>query len=138
MIANVNTQNTNYDLALELVRTERPDLAIFIEVDHLWQTKLDTLADLLPYASADSQPDSFGLLVYSNIPLTNTQIEFFTSDRNSSVVSQIEIRGQPITLLATHPLPPAKPSFFQARNRQMKAIGRYLSAVDGPKILQEI
>ena len=135
LVTNVNTQNKNYDSVIDLVRTEKPDLAIFMEIDRLWQAELATLENLLPYSSIKTHPDSFGLLVYSNLPQTNTQIKFFNRDRNSSVVTQIAIAGQPITLLATHPLPPAKPSFFDSRNKQMDAVGQYLSAIDGRIIL---
>ena len=74
LIANVNTQNKSYEKVINLVKSETPDLAIFMEVNGLWKAQLDTLSDLLPYASGQTHPYNLGLLVYSNRELKNTKI----------------------------------------------------------------
>ncbi|MBE9067599.1 endonuclease/exonuclease/phosphatase family protein, partial [Leptolyngbya cf. ectocarpi LEGE 11479] len=65
LIANINTQNKSYQKVLDLIRLEKPDLAVFMEVDQAWQDQLDTLSDLLPYSSGQTNPYNLGLLVYS-------------------------------------------------------------------------
>lgn len=135
LVANLNTQNTNYNLVLDLVRAENPDVAIFMEVDRRWQTQLDTLDDLLPYSSGKTNPYNLGILVYSDRPLNNAQVRFFNTENNPSVVTQLTILNRQVTLLATHPLPPVKPSFFHSRNRQMDSISQYLQEIDTPVIL---
>lgn len=126
LIANINTQNKSYQKVLDLVRLEKPDLAVFMEVDQAWQDQLDTLSDLLPYSSGQTNPYNLGLLVYSNKSLTNTKIEFFGTEKNTSVVTEIMVGTQPITVLATHPFPPVKSSFFHSRNQQLDLIRQYL------------
>ena len=135
LVANINTQNTSYDKVIELVRREKPDLAIFMEVDEVWQTQLDSLKDLLPYSSGQSSAYNLGLLVYSNQSLNDSQVEFFGTERNASVVAQLTVSQKPVTLLATHLLPPVKPSFFQSRNQQLNRIIQYLTEIDDRTIL---
>jgi endonuclease/exonuclease/phosphatase (EEP) superfamily protein YafD len=135
LIANINTKNKSYGKVLNLVRSEKPDVAIFMEVDEVWKAQLDKLKDLLPYSSGQSNPYNLGLLVYSNQLLNDSKLEFFGTDRNPSVVSQLTVADQPVTLLATHPLPPVKPSFFQSRNQQLALISQYLAGVDNRVIL---
>jgi endonuclease/exonuclease/phosphatase (EEP) superfamily protein YafD len=135
LIANINTQNKSYGKVLNLVRSEQPDVAIFMEVDEVWKAQLDILKDLLPYSSGQSNPYNLGLLVYSNQLLNDSKLEFFGSDRNPSVVAQLTVADQPVTLLATHPLPPVKPSFFQSRNQQLAFISQYLAGVNNRVIL---
>lgn len=135
LVANINTQNKNYDLVLDLIRAEKPNVAVLMEVDRQWQTQLDTLADLLPYSSGKTNPYNLGILVYSDRSLDSTQIEFFGTENNASVVTQITVSGEPVTLLATHPFPPVKPSFFSSRNQQMDLVGQYLSTIATPIIL---
>ena len=94
LIANINTQNKNYDLVLNLVRIEKPDVAVFMEVDRQWQDKLNTLSDLLPYSSGKTNSYNLGLLAYSNLPLNNPQIKFFNTENNASVVTQLTVSGQ--------------------------------------------
>lgn len=87
---------------------------------------MDTLSDLLPYSSGQTNPYNLGLLVYSNKALDNTKIEFFGTENNTSVVTNIMVRSQPITILATHPFPPVKLSFFHSRNRQLDLVSQYV------------
>ncbi|MEO1351817.1 MAG: endonuclease/exonuclease/phosphatase family protein [Cyanobacteria bacterium J06635_15] len=135
LIANVNTQNKSYDKVINLVRSETPDLAIFMEVDDAWKSQLDTLGDLLPHSSGQTNPYNLGILVYSNLELGNPKIEFFGTENNASVVTQITVAEQSVNLLATHPLPPAKSSFFQAHNRQLDLVSQYIETLEGPVIL---
>ncbi len=135
LIANVNTNNRSYEKVLQLIRSETPDLGIFMEVDAAWQTQLDTLSEQLPYSSGMSQPQNLGLLVYSNLPLQDPRVEFFGTERNASVVTQLILGDQPITLVATHPFPPVRPSFFHARNRQLDLITQQLTSIDHRIIL---
>ncbi|NEO27332.1 MAG: endonuclease/exonuclease/phosphatase family protein, partial [Kamptonema sp. SIO4C4] len=134
-IANVNTQNRHYQKVLEVVRSQPPDIAIFMEVDEAWKSQLDTLKDQLPYSTGQTHPNNLGLLVYSHHPLENSRIEWFGTQQNASVVTHLNIANQAVTLLATHPLPPLKPSFFQSRNRQLDLISQYLADLQTPIIL---
>ncbi|MEM7772912.1 MAG: endonuclease/exonuclease/phosphatase family protein [Cyanobacteria bacterium P01_A01_bin.37] len=135
LVANINTQNTSYDKVIEMVRSEKPDVAVMIEVNQTWQEALDSLSDILPYSSGQPHSSNFGLLVYSNIPLNNTQIQFFGTENIPSVVTQFAVQNQPITMVATHPLPPVKPQAFQSRNRQFDLITQYLESVGDRVIL---
>lgn len=135
LVANINTQNQSYSQVISLVRREQPDLAVFIEVDSTWSDKLSVLRDLLPYSFGQANPYNLGLLVYANQELLNPQIEFFGTPKNASVVAEITLEDQPITLLATHPLPPVKPSFFASRNQQLDLISQYLKTVKTPIVM---
>ncbi|MDJ0701920.1 MAG: hypothetical protein QNJ46_01455 [Leptolyngbyaceae cyanobacterium MO_188.B28] len=76
-----------------------------------------------------------GLAVYSKQKLANPAIEFFGTDNNVSVLGQLTINGQDISLVAPHPLPPAKSSFFHERNRQLDLISQYILPLESPVIL---
>lgn len=134
-IANLNTQNTRYEDVLDIVRSEQPNVAIFMEVDQAWKETFDTLVDILPYSSGQTNPFNLGLLVYSDIPLNDTHIEFFGTENNTSVVTQLTVQNQPITLIATHPVPPVRPGLFQSRNRQLDLIIQYLEPIQNRVIL---
>jgi endonuclease/exonuclease/phosphatase (EEP) superfamily protein YafD len=134
LIANLNTQNQSYSKVLNLTQAENPDLAIFLEVSAPWKVQLDQLRTAFPYLSAPSSSDP-GVVVYSKQPLQDTQIDFFGTERNPSVITQLTVANEPVTLVATHPLPPIRPSFFHSRNRQLAGISDYLANVDQRMIL---
>lgn len=135
LVANINTQNRSYANVINLVRQEKPDLAVFMEVDDTWAEQFEAFSDLLPYSFGQAKPYNLGLLVYSRQPLVDSQIEFFGVEKNVSVVGKLAIAGQTISLVATHPYPPAKSSFFHLRNKQLDAIAQYLQTVKDPVVM---
>ena len=54
LVANVNTQNTSYGKVLDLVKFEKPDLAIFMEVDKKWQDLLEHEAKIMEKLSKEA------------------------------------------------------------------------------------
>lgn len=135
LVSNINTQNRNYDGVVAYTREVQPDLAVFMEVDAAWVEQLGRLQDQLPYASGRENPYHLGLMVYSRLPLAQTRIDFFGTDNNTSVVGQVAVAGQTVQFVATHPLPPVRPSLFHARNRQMDRVGQFMQPLPGPKLL---
>lgn len=134
LIANVNTQNREYEKVLAVAQAENPDLALFMEVDTAWINQLDGLSTELPYASGEGNPYNTGIILYSRYPLSNTQLIDFSERSTRSVVGTLRVGDRSIALVGTHPLPPVKPSFFQSRNEQLDLVGGYLKDVEGSKM----
>ena len=135
LIANVNTQNQQYEEVFTFARETNPDLALFMEVDETWVNQLNRLSSELPYSSHRANPYNLGLALYSRYVLGNTQLQFFGDDGNPSITGNITVNGKTYAFVGTHPLPPAKFSFFHARNRQLDQIGQYLQTIEKPQIL---
>lgn len=135
LVANINTQNRSHDQVLALVKKEWPDVAVFMEVDQAWVDQFKTLSDLLPYSFGRPNPYNLGLMVYSKQPLSEPQIQFFGAEKNISVVGQLAIADKTISLIATHPLPPAKTSFFHLRNQQLEQISQYVKTLSTPVVM---
>lgn len=134
-IANINTQNKSYDQVISLVKQEHPDLAVFMEVNDAWVNRLNSLSDQLPYSYGQANPYSLGLVIYSRSKLLAPRVEFFGTEGNASVLAELVVNNQRFSLVATHPLPPAKPSFFHSRNKQLDLIRDYLKSVTQPVLL---
>ncbi|BAU65640.1 Endonuclease/exonuclease/phosphatase [Stanieria sp. NIES-3757] len=133
--SNVNTQNYEYDKLISLVRQTKPDLALFMEVDKKWIEKLDSLKDLLPYSFGRANPFNLGIVIYSKIPLNNPTINLFGTSKNYTILTDLKINKKIISLIATHPLPPLKPSFFHSRNLQLSKISQYIKNLHNPVIV---
>ena len=136
LLANVNSQNQQYERVLALVRRERPDLAVFMEVDDTWVERLNTLqTNLLPYSSGPTNSQNLGLIVYSRYRLDNTEIKRFDTETNSSIVGQFNFGATAIAFTAIHPPPPAKESLFHSRNRQRDLVGKYVQTLSKPVLV---
>ncbi|HEY9738325.1 MAG TPA: endonuclease/exonuclease/phosphatase family protein [Trichocoleus sp.] len=135
LMANLNAQNHQYERVLTFLRQQQPDIAAFAEVDAAWAAQLDTIKDVLPFSYGLPNPYNLGLLVYSREPLQDAQIKYFGVDKNVSVVAQFAVAERPLTLIATHPLPPVGSTYFHRRNRQLDLIGQYIQTLSTPVVM---
>lgn len=135
LVANVHNKNNNYDQVLSLVQKEDPDLAIFIEVREEWIKQLDSLKNILPYSFAQANPYDSGLVVYSNQPLINPQVNFLGTENRASIISTLIVNKQLISLIAIHPPPPVKLVWFHLRNLQLDKISQYIQTLENPVLL---
>lgn len=135
LTANINTQNRSYEKVLTMVREEKPDIAVFLEVDDTWVSQLQSLKDILPYDFGQANPYNLGIAVYSRFPLEDAAIDFFETDRNPSILANLTVENQSISLVAAHPFPPMRRSFFHTRNLQLDQIGQYVQQLETPVVL---
>lgn len=133
LAANLHFSNNNAARTLTLMDSEQPDLALFIEVSHPMEKQLTALKTKLPH-STDIASDS-GLLLYSKYPLTNVQIQQFGLHTRESLVAHLKIDGQPLSLVAVHPLPPIDHRRFWSRNTLLSDVGKYVKSQTDPVVL---
>lgn len=116
--ANLNISNNDYTPIINLIKIEQPDIAVLIEVNKKWVNQLKILKPIYPYSLGDSKHQALNVIIYSKRPLDNSQIDFWGETPHSSPVisTQQTIENTTFNLLAVHPLPPFKPSFFESRN----------------------
>ena len=125
---NVNTQNQSYSQVLSLVRREKPDVAVFMEINEAWVKQLNSLNDILPNTVANANPYNLGIAVYSKRKLENASVEFFGATNNPTIVGNLTINGQVVSLIGTHPPPPKPGLLFQTRNKQLDQISQYIKS----------
>ncbi len=133
--SNVNIRNQNYSKLISLVKEEKPDIAVIAEVDKAWIKELEPLKEILPYSITKVAPYIVGMAVYSKLPFENTEVNFFGTSANPSIVANLKLKGQIISLIASHPPPPFKPSLFQVRNKQLDEITQYIQQIKNPVVM---
>jgi endonuclease/exonuclease/phosphatase (EEP) superfamily protein YafD len=132
MVANVLTTNKRYDQFVQYVQQEQPAVVVVMEMDAVWQKKLQGLKSLLPYAIEVPSEDNFGIALFSKYPLEHPQQRDWGAGAYvvPSLSAAITIDQKLITLVATHPLPPLKPDYFTFRNQHMAELANYVKQLD--------
>jgi endonuclease/exonuclease/phosphatase (EEP) superfamily protein YafD len=132
--ANVNIGNSDYTPILNLIEREKPDLVILIEVNQKWVDRLDSLNQTYPFSLGNTENNAFNVIVYSTRSLANSKIDFWGVEQHKSPVIQAQqtINNQTISVLAVHPPPPFKRSFFQTRNYYLNQISRWTRSQSTP------
>jgi endonuclease/exonuclease/phosphatase (EEP) superfamily protein YafD len=137
MLSNVLTKNDRYDDFVQYVQTVQPDVLVVLELDPKWQQQLLRLQTQLPHKIESTSDDNFGLAIYSRYPLQNAMTHDWAKGPYAvpSLTATMTIAQKTVSLVATHPLPPLKPDYFQYRNRQMLDLAAYVKSQTVPTIV---
>jgi endonuclease/exonuclease/phosphatase (EEP) superfamily protein YafD len=133
-IFNVNYQNDRYKKVIDAVRKERPDVALFIEVDSNWTKRLKIgLNDILPHIF---QSPGGNLTLFSRLPMQDARREFFNGTAgNQSLLATLEIDGKAIQFIGIHAFLPINRSILERRNSHLAALEKFIQNSQKPVIL---
>ncbi|MEQ1852775.1 MAG: endonuclease/exonuclease/phosphatase family protein [Chthoniobacteraceae bacterium] len=136
MALNVHTANTRHDLVLGEIRRVQPDVLLLMEVNHAWVLALQDLSKTLPHRVIIPREDNFGIALFSRLPLTSSEVINWPDDFGvPSILAVIEPSGQPVFVVATHPLPPASKENAALRNEQLEKIAGAVSGQTLPAVV---
>ncbi len=121
-VYNVLTENNNYNLFLEELKRQKPDIAIVLEVNDKWIENIKTINKYYEYSLECPSEDNFGIALYSKLPLKNQKIEYWSDYAVPVIKADISIRNQIFTLYCVHTLPPTNKEYLLARNTMLKNI----------------
>jgi endonuclease/exonuclease/phosphatase (EEP) superfamily protein YafD len=105
--ANVFQDNHEYETLLQQIRKADPDLIFLLETNAAWARAVSTLKKDYPYQLLAPQENTYGLLFYSRLVLTEEKINFLVKDDIPSIEAIINLpSGNKIQLWGLHPEPP--------------------------------
>ena len=123
LICNVLQTNTSYDKVIALVNEKNPDIFITTESDSTWQQNLKIIEADFPFRIPVPQSNTYGMHVYSKLPLQDTEIRFLLEKDIPSVKTRVQLRSREwITMLVLHPRPPVTTESSDSRERDAEII----------------
>ena len=135
LVTNVLMYNRDASRCLGHIRHQRPDIVLAVETDEWWLGQLRSLEADFAYTCYAPLPNTYGMLVFSRLPLLNPQIQYLLSPEVPSFHGQVQLpNGVAVQLHFLHPKPPtpteAKTS--TRRDAELLAVGRLIAQHDGP------
>lgn len=104
---NVLQDNQHAELLLKLISEKKPDVVFLLEVNQRWLDDLSTLEADYPHKIKRPLENTYGLALYSKLPLIDPEIRFLVEDDIPSVFTKIRLRsGDTIDVYGLHPRPP--------------------------------
>jgi endonuclease/exonuclease/phosphatase (EEP) superfamily protein YafD len=129
---NVNVRNQEYQAAIDLVRNDKPDVALFIEINDEWSKKLKIgLKDVFPYSF---RSPGGGLITFSQIPIQDAG-GINLDGVGYNLIANLEVDGKLVHFIGTHPPAPVRPEKSQQRNLQLLALEKYIQQQQKPIII---
>ena len=105
--SNVKMSNRSHEALVSLVRERDPHVAIFMEVDDDWLKALAPLKERLPFTIEQPQDNTYGMVLFSRLPLVDPELRFLLIDEVPSIRTAVELPdGRPFRLHVLHPEPP--------------------------------
>jgi endonuclease/exonuclease/phosphatase (EEP) superfamily protein YafD len=106
--ANVLQQNRRTDLYRKLFAELEPDIILLTEPDSRWAREVAYLKETHPYVVERPLDNTYGMILYSRLPLIDPQVRYLVKDEIPSIKTRVRLaNGQHIWLYAVHPEPPA-------------------------------
>lgn len=134
-LSNVRISNQQYAKVIDLVKEEKPDIAVFLEIDESWSKQLKALQTTLPFSFERQRTLGTRIIIYSKFTLKNPNIIDFGNQKINSLTANITFENQVISLIATHLSTPKTATSFQQRNRHLEAMGYYVARVKNPVVV---
>jgi endonuclease/exonuclease/phosphatase (EEP) superfamily protein YafD len=119
LTANVLQENKKSDLLIAEINTLKPDLILLTEVNQRWLNQLnETTNKMFKYKHEIPLDNAYGMALYSNLELKNTETKFLVSDSIPSIETELLSKsGDLIQLFAIHPTPPIPHQNTMSTNR---------------------
>ena len=132
---NVASFNERYSLVSDFLRNTVPDIVLLVEVTPAWLRGLSKITRRYPHSVIVPRDDSYGLALFSVLPLENTRIVNVADIPVPSVITSVSIDQEDLTLIGTHLLAPPKKQDILGRNRQLAALRLITENIAGPMLL---
>ena len=128
MLINVHALSGDPDRVRRTVAESAPDILVLQEINERWITELSDLRDTYPNSVVEPREDDFGVALFSKLPLLQSDIVFIGSAGVPSIEATLDANGEPLRILATHPLPPGGPDYSAWRNEQLQLMAERVDA----------
>ena len=134
---NVLMKNRKYKKLFEQIRAYKPDLLVAVETDEWWVNKLKEFDFHYNTTIKIPQEDTYGMVLYSKLPLRNTEVKYLIKNNIPSIHTEVNCQGFVFNLKCLHPEPPmpdeAKTSV--PRDRELFKVAQIIRAESKPQVV---
>ena len=127
--------NRQFERVLELVHTEQPDFALFMEVTHDWAKALSVLEAEYPHHYVFANEGSAGIAFYSRWPMSHLEVEAVGGVYLPTVITELNSPAGVFTFVGSHPASPGTPAELDLRNRGLAGLADVAAGRNGPLML---
>lgn len=137
-ISNVLQTNRDAERLIGVLRSADADVVLCVETDDWWRQELDALRATHPHTIQCALANTYGMLLYSRLPLLDTSIDFLVEPDIPSMQARVRLRGgQLVWLNCVHPRPPAPSENDRSleRDAELLLVGKRVCDAKGPVVV---
>ncbi len=133
--ANVLHSNREYATFIEYIRTSQPDFLLVVEIDEMWLAELEPLQDDYPYRIAQPDRGSFGIALYSRVPVEDYGIIESAAAGVPMIRATLAFGDRQLNVIGAHTQPPVRSGNSEMRNEQLREIAALTAKLSSPTVL---
>ena len=138
IVANVLMYNRDASRLLGHINNLRPDVVLAVETDDWWLSQLERIEQEYPHTCHAPLPNTYGMLVFSRLPLLEPQIRYILdADIPSFHGCAVLPNGVSVNMHFLHPKPPApqEAKTSAKRDAELLVVGKTIKQHEGPTIV---
>lgn len=132
---NVLQDNRRYGELLRLVDRVNPDVLLLLETDRRWAEAVEPLQSAFPYRIGEALPNTYGMLLFSKLPMEAKLLHRVQPDIPSVAASLRLGDGSTISFHGVHPEPPLPGDDSGERDAELVMVGRDVRRDGGAAIV---
>jgi endonuclease/exonuclease/phosphatase (EEP) superfamily protein YafD len=137
-VSNVLQSNRDSELLIRVLKAAEADVLLFVETNDWWRDRLDVLRGTHPHTVQCPLSNTYGMLLYSRLPLLDTSIDFLVEPDIPSIQAQVRLDdGTTVWLNCVHPRPPAPGENDESleRDAELLLVGKRVRASAQPVVV---
>jgi endonuclease/exonuclease/phosphatase (EEP) superfamily protein YafD len=136
LTANVLESNRNTRQYLDLIVECDPDIVVLAEADPFWEEQMRVIEDAYPHTMKCPLSNTYGLALYSRLPLSEKQILFRVEEDVPSFSAIVTLRnGDRFQLHVIHPRPPHVGVDTVERDAELIVVAKEIKDTELPVIV---
>jgi len=139
VVSNVLMENRDIERWTSVVLPEEADVIALVETDSWWIDQAEeALGEAYPYSATVPQDDTYGMGVFSKLPITQQEVRHLVESVVPSLFLTLELpSGEPLRLTVLHPRPPRPDTQQDSRLRDAELVraAREVATFDEPAIV---
>ena len=138
VMSNVLQTNRQAERLLGVLREADADVILCVETDAWWRDRLDALTDTHPHAVRCPLSNTYGMLLYSRLPIESPVVDFLLQPDIPSIQARVRLRGGArVWLNCVHPRPPAPGQSDESleRDAELLVVGKRVRDAGEPVVV---
>ena len=139
LVVNAFMKNREDARLRQVVEAARPDVLLVMETNAWWVRALQPLRARYPYRVELPRADTYGMVLYSRLPLADTQVQDLQQRDVPFIRTTLRLPGgRGVTFFGVHPTPPIPDTYPDGVGRRSIALERVAAFVrqhPGPAIV---
>ncbi len=138
LISNVFQDNNRYDKLSARIEDQNPDIILLLETDQKWQNEIQACTKHYPYKIEYPQDNTYGMLFYSRIEITEYDLRFLIKKEYPSIKVNLKLdSGAEFLFFGVHPPPPSptERTYSTDRDNELWMVAKEVEKIQMPVIV---